>query len=60
MTIYKSKRDGKLYILSKHSPPKYTGSWIECAEYCFHRGQISPWKTIPDYKRNDFYIVREV
>ena len=52
MNIYRSKRDNKLYILSKNSPPKYTGSWIECMEYKNY--PTGKWEKIPTYKINDF------
>jgi len=56
MTIYRNKRDGKLYILSHNKPPCYTGSWLEFAPY--RPGNTFPkWKKIPHGKESDFIPV---
>ena len=60
MNIYRSKKDGKIYILSKNSPPKYTGSWVEMARYDWFFGQVSPWKKVPQIREKDFYKICEV
>jgi|TARA_Y100000034_G_scaffold116731_1_gene155413 hypothetical protein len=60
MKVFKSKRDGKLYIMSHNRPPKYTGSWYEVAEFQYARGRIGPWKQIPRSRRNDYVLEREI
>ena len=55
MTIYRNKRDGKLYILSINSPLWALGEWLECAEY--RTGNPTWWKKVPQYKKNDFIPV---
>jgi hypothetical protein len=61
MTIYKSKRDNKLYLLSiSNGGGRYTGSWLECIPYYeYLSDRYNTWKKVPDYKRNDFVAVGE-
>ena len=58
MNIYRSKKDDKIYILSRCSPPKYTGSWLEAARYDWLLGQVTSWKKIARMK--DFYKICEI
>lgn len=51
MQIYKNKKDNKLYLIYKVSPPRYTGSWYEAVP-CGWNGEKKKHNTI-----NDFVVV---
>jgi len=60
MTVFRSKRDGELYLLAICKPPKYTGEWLVSAKFCWSRKQISKWKEVPQYKQKDFLKVAKI
>lgn len=61
MTIYRSKRDGLLYVLSICSPWGWIGSWLTYAPY-INDSVLGPfqWKKVPGYKMKDFVAISEI
>jgi hypothetical protein len=53
MTIFKNKKDGKLYLLAHFTPWNYTGKWMQCK--LFHGDH--PWKNVSLHKEKDFIPV---
>ena len=58
MNIYRSTRDGGLYVLS-HLKGWRLGGEMQCAPYCWFRGRLGPWTRVPLYKRRDVEKVGE-
>jgi hypothetical protein len=54
MTIFRSKRDGKLYQLSE---TRLHGNDFQRRPYLWHKminHADADWKSVPQYKQNDF------
>lgn len=58
MTLYRSRMDKKLYVLSTNHPMKMTGSWLEYMSWEKYRtGDRTSWKEVPRYRNGDFVAV---
>jgi len=54
MTIYKNKRDNKLYLLSLNRG-RFISPILECTPYYeYMAGEHYNWKKVPAYKEKDF------
>jgi hypothetical protein len=60
MTVYRSRSDNQLYILSRVRGVRYTKApWLESARFDWSRGRIGPWKEVSAGNVNDFVKVCE-